>query len=63
MLRNVANCKPEPFAAIVPATPDDRICVVDTGRPKLEAGTTTEFYGSPRPRRNASNARSVEAET
>lgn len=33
MLRTVAICNPEPFAAIVPATPDDRMCVVETGRP------------------------------
>ncbi len=33
MLRTVENWSPEPFAAIVPAMPDDRTCVVDTGRP------------------------------
>ena len=32
-LRTVEPCRPEPFAAIVPATPDDSTWVVDTGRP------------------------------
>ncbi|SAK54713.1 hypothetical protein AWB78_01410 [Caballeronia calidae] len=32
-LRTVRHCRPEPFAAIVPATPDDSTCVVLTGRP------------------------------
>lgn len=33
MLRSVRICRPEPFAAIVPATPDESTCVVETGRP------------------------------
>src|SRR5271165_1357887 len=33
MLRTVANCSPEPFAAMVPAIPDDSTWVVETGRP------------------------------
>jgi len=33
MLRIVANRNPEPFADMVPATPDDSTCVVETGRP------------------------------
>ena len=37
MLRTVAHCRPEPLAAIVPAMPDDRICVVLTGRPYMSA--------------------------
>jgi len=37
MLRTVDHCRPEPLAAIVPATPDDNTCVVDTGRPKRSA--------------------------
>ena len=28
ILRTVDHCRPEPFAAIVPATPDDKTCVV-----------------------------------
>lgn len=31
MLRIVAICSPEPFAATVPGMQDDRTCVVDTG--------------------------------
>ena len=31
--RTVAICKPEPFAAMVPATPQDSTCVVETGKP------------------------------
>ena len=30
-------CTPEPLAAIVPATPEERTCVVETGKPKLSA--------------------------
>ncbi|MEH1782598.1 MAG: hypothetical protein V7K67_33685 [Nostoc sp.] len=30
----VFACRPEPLAAIVPATPDDNTCVVLTGSPK-----------------------------
>ena len=37
MLRTVANCSPEPFAAIVPAMPDDKTCVVETGSPNPSA--------------------------
>ena len=33
MLRTVESCSPEPFAAIVPAMPDDKTWVVDTGNP------------------------------
>jgi hypothetical protein len=29
----VLHCSPDPFAAIAPATPLDRTCVVDTGSP------------------------------
>ena len=36
-LRMVAICRPEPFAAMVPATPDDSTCVVETGRPNTSA--------------------------
>jgi hypothetical protein len=32
-LLTVLHCNPDPFAAIVPATPDDKIWVVDTGSP------------------------------
>ncbi len=37
MLRTVDHCMPEPFATIVPATPDESTCVVETGRPKPSA--------------------------
>ena len=37
MLRTVDHCMPDPLATIVPATPDDRTWVVDTGRPKPSA--------------------------
>jgi hypothetical protein len=33
MLRIVLHCRPEPFAAIVPATPLDSTWVVETGKP------------------------------
>ncbi len=33
MLRTVFHWRPVPLAAIVPATPDDRTCVVLTGNP------------------------------
>src|SRR5262245_8665685 len=36
-LRTVAHCSPEPLAAIVPATPDDNTCVVETGSPYISA--------------------------
>ena len=32
-LRMVDICRPERFAAIVPATPEESTCVVETGRP------------------------------
>ena len=31
ILRTVESCNPEPLAAIVPAMPDDKTCVVETG--------------------------------
>ena len=34
-LRTVAHCKPDLFATIVPATPDDSTCVVLTGNPRV----------------------------
>src|SRR5262245_32199937 len=37
MLRIVRICKPDIFAAIVPATPEERACVVLTGNPKMSA--------------------------
>jgi hypothetical protein len=33
ILRSVDICRPEPFAAMAPATPDESTCVVETGRP------------------------------
>ena len=33
MLRIVDHCRADPFAAIVPAIPDDSTWVVETGRP------------------------------
>ena len=33
MLRIVDHCRPEPLAAMVPATPEESTWVVDTGRP------------------------------
>ena len=33
MLRTVANCSPDPFAAMVPAMPEESTWVVDTGSP------------------------------
>ena len=33
MLRMVDHCSPEPFAAMVPATPEESTWVVLTGRP------------------------------
>jgi hypothetical protein len=33
MLRSVDICRPDPFAAMVPATPDESTWVVDTGSP------------------------------
>src|SRR4030095_2833722 len=36
-LRTVPRCRPEPLAAIVPATPEDRTCVVLTGKPNISA--------------------------
>ena len=37
MERTVLHCRPEPLAAMVPATPLDNICVVETGRPYTSA--------------------------
>ena len=36
-LRTVPHCSLDPFAVMVPATPDDSTCVVLTGRPKASA--------------------------
>jgi hypothetical protein len=36
-LRTVAICSPDLLAAIVPATPEDSTCVVDTGSPYMSA--------------------------
>jgi hypothetical protein len=55
MFRRVAICRPQPLAAIVPATPDERTCVADTGRPKPSApgrletdeGTPSELQHPP----------------
>ena len=33
ILRTVESCSPEPFAAMVPAMPDDSTWVVETGSP------------------------------
>ena len=33
MFMTVLRCNPAPLATLAPATPDDRICVVDTGNP------------------------------
>src|ERR1700684_3318451 len=37
ILRRVDHCMPEPLAIIVPATPEESTCVVDTGRPRPSA--------------------------
>ena len=37
MERTVLHCRPEPLAAMVPATPDDNMWVVDTGTPMNSA--------------------------
>jgi hypothetical protein len=37
MLLTVLHCRPERFAAMVPATPLESTCVVDTGRPYSSA--------------------------
>ena len=37
MLRTVESCSPEPFADIVPAMPDDKTWVVETGSPYMSA--------------------------
>ena len=37
MFRKVAIWRPDLFAAMVPATPEDRTCVVLTGSPKWSA--------------------------
>src|SRR3982750_4427023 len=36
-LRMVFICNPPPLATMVPATPDDNTCVVDTGKPNMSA--------------------------
>src|SRR5262245_26241578 len=36
-LRTVSHCRPDPLAAMVPATPDDRTWVVETGSPNTSA--------------------------
>ena len=36
-LRTVDICNPDRFAAMVPATPDDSTCVVETGKPNMSA--------------------------
>ena len=36
-LRTVLICRPDEFAKIVPATPEDKTCVVLTGKPKKSA--------------------------
>ena len=33
MLRRVDICRPLPFATMVPATPEDKTWVVETGKP------------------------------
>jgi hypothetical protein len=35
--RTVLHCKPERFASMVPATPEDNTCVVLTGNPSPSA--------------------------
>jgi hypothetical protein len=37
ILRTVESCNPEPFAAMVPAIPEDSTCVVETGNPYTSA--------------------------
>ncbi len=37
MLRRVDICSPLPLAAMVPATPEESTCVVETGSPMLPA--------------------------
>src|SRR5438876_12078715 len=37
MLRTVESWSPDPFAAMVPATPEDRTWVVETGSPYMSA--------------------------
>src|SRR6478735_3585602 len=37
ILRTVESCNPEPFAAMVPAMPEDRTWVVETGSPYMSA--------------------------
>src|SRR6187402_3558992 len=36
-LRTVLICRPDWFATIVPATPEESTCVVDTGKPYMSA--------------------------
>jgi hypothetical protein len=47
MLRRVDHCMPEPLAIIVPATPDESICVIDTGRPRPSAAPKVEIDRDP----------------
>jgi hypothetical protein len=39
-LRIVPHCKTERLAVIVPATPEDKTCAVDTGKPNILAAPT-----------------------
>jgi hypothetical protein len=45
-LRTVDHCRPERLAAIVPATPDDSTCVVETGRPYMSAAAMVDIATS-----------------
>jgi hypothetical protein len=36
-LRTVESCNPDPFAAMVPAIPEESTCVVETGNPYTSA--------------------------
>ncbi len=44
MLRSVSFCRPGRLAAIVPAMPDDRICVMLTGR-AVDVGCADREHG------------------
>jgi hypothetical protein len=37
MFLTVLHCRPAPLAAMVPATPLDSTCVVETGKPYISA--------------------------
>ena len=59
-LRIADICNPGPFAAIVPATPENGTCVVDTGRPYMSvAAMVAEAPCAPaaRQRRRAGQGR------